>query len=70
MARMGYKEIDGTLHLLIVPESGLETDLVFRLIHGDSYPLRIKGDIVLSEDCAAPQIILFGNNVVRKEKDR
>lgn len=66
MARIGYKEIDGKLHLLIVPETGLETELVFMLLRGDNYPLQIEGEIILSDDCVPPQIVLFGNNVVLK----
>ena len=67
MARMGYKDIDGVRNLLIVPETGVEHDAVFTLLHADKYPLSIKGEIVFEGD-SAPQIIIFGNNVVSKKK--
>lgn len=56
--------------LLIVPESGLETEAVFLTLHSDSYPLKIEGEIILTDDCVPPQIVLFGNNIVAKDDPR
>lgn len=64
---MGYmKGKNGFYNLLIVPETGLETELLFMLLHSGKYPLKIDGEVIFTGD-SSPQIILTGNNAVSKK---
>lgn len=67
--KVGYKKgAGGILNLLLVPETGLETEFVFMLLYGKDYPLKVEGEIILTDDCVAPQIVLFGNNVSLRDE--
>jgi hypothetical protein len=68
MAKIGYIEKEGKLHLIIVPEGGIEFGLITNLIEPKSSHEYIAGELSFAEQTFMPTIIIKSHSVSVEKK--